>query len=108
MCHQRTDRSFFIGSRQFPLCARCTGILFGYILGIIIAILTDCKSYKLFPLLLIPMIFDGTLQHFTRYESNNIKRLITGLCGGIGIIYIFICIHMFTVWWVGILLNIIL
>ncbi|MGG7175281.1 DUF2085 domain-containing protein [Clostridium neonatale] len=24
-CHQLPDRSFFIRSYQFPICARCTG-----------------------------------------------------------------------------------
>jgi uncharacterized membrane protein len=26
ICHQRPERSFFWGSHQFPVCARCTGI----------------------------------------------------------------------------------
>lgn len=33
-CHQRPDRSFFFRGRQFPLCARCTGVLLGYFLAI--------------------------------------------------------------------------
>jgi uncharacterized membrane protein len=36
-------------------------------------------------ILLAPMIIDGTIQRFTKYESNNILRLITGILGGIGI-----------------------
>ena len=27
------ERSFFFGEYQFPLCARCTGVLVGYMLG---------------------------------------------------------------------------
>ena len=26
-CHQRSDRSFFYHGYQFPICARCTGVL---------------------------------------------------------------------------------
>jgi uncharacterized membrane protein len=26
VCHQLPERSFFLGDRQFPVCARCTGL----------------------------------------------------------------------------------
>ena len=97
MCHQRPDRSFFIKGKQFPLCARCTGIFIGYIIGIIIAIITKCEYHVYYLLLLIPMIIDGGIQEFLGINSNNWRRLITGILGGIGIIYVFINIHLFTV-----------
>lgn len=50
------------------------------------------------------MIVDGGIQMLFKIESNNIRRLITGILGGIGIIYIFINIHYFTLWWVSRLL----
>lgn len=105
MCHQRPDRSFFIKGRQLPLCARCTGILIGYFLGVIIAFITKCSFHQFYLLLLIPMIVDGTIQQRYMIESNNLRRLITGILGGIGIIYVFINIHMFTLWWLRILLH---
>lgn len=105
MCHQRSDRSFFIKGKKFPICARCTGILIGYIVGIILAIITHCQYYAYFTLLLIPMIFDGGIQQIFSVESTNIRRLITGIAGGIGIIYIFISIHFFTVWLATLLLQ---
>lgn len=46
------------------------------------------------------MIIDGGIQYIFKKESNNLRRLITGILGGIGIIYLFINIHTFTVWWV--------
>lgn len=98
MCHQRADRSFFFKGKQFPLCARCTGILVGYAAGITIAVITCCSFYKYFLLLLIPMIIDGSLQQFFNIPSNNARRFVTGLAGGIGIIYCFINYHMFAVW----------
>ena len=33
-CHCRADRSFFWRGRQFPLCARCTGELAGFLCAI--------------------------------------------------------------------------
>lgn len=35
VCHQMAERSFFWGSCQSPLCARCTAIEGGIILGVI-------------------------------------------------------------------------
>lgn len=31
---------------------------------------------------MIPLIVDGTVQYFTSYESNNIKRFISGILYG--------------------------
>ena len=30
-CHQMPERSFFIRGKQFPVCARCTGVMIGNI-----------------------------------------------------------------------------
>ena len=90
MCHQKPERSFHWKGKQFPICARCTGVLIGYIIGIILAIITKCTYYQWFTLAIVPMAVDGTIQLLTAYESNNIKRLITGIIGGIDIVYCFI------------------
>lgn len=105
MCHQKPERSFHFKGKQFPLCARCTGILIGYFLGISIACITHCKNYLWLLICLIPMTLDGGIQLIFKKESNNFRRLITGILGGVGIIYSFISIHMFTVWWVTLVLK---
>lgn len=93
LCHRRPDRSFHCSNgKQFPICARCTGILAGYLLGILLAIMTGPIFVIYAFLLLIPTIIDGFVQLFTNYESNNIKRLITGIAAGVGIVYIFVFI----------------
>ncbi|HWT27368.1 MAG TPA: DUF2085 domain-containing protein, partial [Mobilitalea sp.] len=33
-CHQRPDRSFFIKGYQMPVCARCFGVIIGYIIAL--------------------------------------------------------------------------
>ena len=33
-CHQMPERSFFFKGYQFPVCARCTGMIVGYFLSI--------------------------------------------------------------------------
>ena len=105
MCHQRPDRSFYYKGKKFPLCARCTGVLIGYFVGIAAACITGCEKYMYFPLLVLPMIADGLVQQLFKKESNNIRRLITGILGGIGTVYIFISIHFFTIWWETLLLR---
>ena len=95
-CHQLTERSFFIGRYQFPLCARCTGLLIGYVVGGITSIFYRAPFYWYIPLL-IPLILDGTIQMFTKYESNNIKRIITGIIAGFGYINLLVIFIIFIV-----------
>lgn len=80
-CHCRDDRSFHYKGKKFPICARCTGELFGIVFSIF-----SCIFFKLSPLLIVlfmlPMIIDGTVQMLTSYESNNIKRFVTGFLFG--------------------------
>jgi len=35
ICHQRPERSFFWGTHQFPVCARCTGLYLSALVGLI-------------------------------------------------------------------------
>lgn len=84
MCHRLPERSFFIRGKQFPLCARCTGIFIGYIVGILYAFTFGSLKLLFALLLLIPLIIDGMVQFRTNYVSTNIRRLITGILAGIG------------------------
>lgn len=78
-CHQLPERSFHWHGYQFPICARCTGIFLGFILlGPVITIFTFGNMYVSLNLFFL-MICDGSLQYFKILESNNIRRLITGL-----------------------------
>ena len=80
-CRCRPDRSFHFRGRPFPICARCTGILCGFLAaGVGIWLGTP----GLIPLLLLmaPMIVDGTIQRLAKRESNNPRRFITGILWG--------------------------
>ena len=46
VCHQMAERSFFWGSCQSPLCARCTAIEGGIVLGVIILMAGGEKRRK--------------------------------------------------------------
>lgn len=82
-CHQMPERSFFVKGFQFPVCARCTGV----IISTFIAILVFCK--KRLPISICfamsyVMLFDWGIQYLDIKESTNKRRLITGLIGGFG------------------------
>lgn len=80
-CHQIPERSFFFRGHPFPVCARCTGIIVGQVLGCLsyrIAVL----SYDMIGFLCFVMFFDWWLQRVRILQSTNMRRFITGiLCG---------------------------
>lgn len=99
VCHRIDLRSFHLGQRQLPLCARCTGLYLGAMLGLlyqsalgrrwagspprrIIAVLVG---------LLAAFAVDGLNSYFTLfpigptlYQPSNVLRLITGT--GMGVV----------------------
>lgn len=88
-CHQMPERSFFFRGRQFPICARCTGILIGYIIGIIYILTFKELHIFLELLLMIPLLIDGTGQYLGYFRSTNVRRLLTGILAGISTICLF-------------------
>lgn len=83
-CHRMPERSFFWKGKQFPVCARCTGIHIGYLtfpfflvgffhLNIWITLAMFAVTY-----------IDGLLQAFMNIKSTNSRRFITGLLSGVG------------------------
>lgn len=103
-CHQRPDRSFFYKGHQFPVCARCTGVLLGQIVGVLTSpfytLSWNCISFFCFL-----MFLDWYLQRMKIKESTNIRRLITGmLCGfALGQLYVDIILRGIA-WGKGVLL----
>lgn len=89
-CHQNPERSFFIKGEQFPICARCTGELVGILMIPFTYWLLRRVPFWIFFIMLIPLITDGGIQAITKYESNNIRRFITGLMFGIGLFVLFL------------------
>ena len=82
-CHQMPERSFFFHKYQFPVCARCTGMILGYLLALLSQPFMNSKLIRL-GVLCIPMALDGIIQYKTTYVSNNPKRLVTGTLFGYG------------------------
>lgn len=80
-CHQLPERSFFIRGRQFPVCARCTGVFAGELLGIIFFRIGEISAVTAI-LFCAVMLMDWGIQLKTNHQSTNYRRLCTGLlCG---------------------------
>ncbi|MBQ2835926.1 MAG: DUF2085 domain-containing protein [Clostridia bacterium] len=89
-CHQREDRSFSIKGWQFPVCSRCTGILTGQIIGIILYLARIRISIYIGLLFLLIMFLDWFIQYKKIRESTNLRRFITGNLAGIAQVSIII------------------
>ena len=93
-CHQMPERSFFYKGFQFPVCARCTGILIGQIIGVFLFPLLQL-SFDSICFLFFLMFFDWWLQRLHFLESTNFRRVASGLLCGVGMGQLFLgCICM--------------
>ena len=86
-CHQLAERSFFFRGYQFPVCARCTGVIVGEFIAIICLFLSVNVSPLVAMSLLVPMGIDWGIQYIELLESTNWRRLFTGVLGGFGLTY---------------------
>ena len=84
LCHQLSERSYFLNGNQIPVCARCLGISTALSVGLIAA---SYRRFVIGPVMLTvgiaPAFADVLLQTLTVYESSNPVRLITGLISGL-------------------------
>ena len=87
MCHQKSDRSYFINGNQMPFCSRCTAIILGITIGIgfMLFFKFELDDRFIFLMLIgfIPIGIDGIGQLFGFWESTNQVRFLTGILVGI-------------------------
>jgi uncharacterized membrane protein len=106
VCHRIDVRSFHLGVRQLPLCARCTGTFLGVIVGAALLIIAGRGRSAVWPprlvfavlvLTAVPWGFDGVnsyaslfpqLPHL--YTPQNWLRLTTGTLLGLAMSAIFL------------------
>lgn len=87
-CHQMPERSFYWKGRQFPVCARCTGVGIGQALALLLWVIDIPLSMCLCFLTLMGL--DWGLQECKIKESTNYRRLFTGILGGFGLFSIYV------------------
>lgn len=83
-----TGKEFFlvrqtVCGKQFPVCARCTDIFVGYLIGVCILALHRI-SLCLCLLFMLVMFYDWYIQVLRIKESTNIRKFLSGLLYGIG------------------------
>jgi uncharacterized membrane protein len=121
VCHRIDVRSFHIGIRQLPLCARCTGMYLGALLGLFFLTITAPKyagmpsKRFMIPLGLMVIAFgvDGVNSYLTLmkgigvsifsniptlYAPNNTLRLLTGTGMGLVIAVVLFAAFNQTFW----------
>jgi len=99
VCHRIDLRSFHLGERQVPLCARCSGMYLGAMLGLAFQALTSRRRAGMPPrgvlvflgVLVLAFGVDGVNSYLhlfpgapSLYEPGNLLRLLTGT--GMGLV----------------------
>lgn len=89
------SRSFYYKDYQFPICARCTGVFLGEISSVIAILLGFRVPLYVAIILLAIMGLDWFIQEINILQSTNLRRLMTGLFGGIGTAFIYFYLFKF-------------
>lgn len=101
-CHQMPERSFFWRGYQFPVCARCTGVILGELAMIVLWTLGLRPGLLAAAALLAPMGVDWGLQFLGVLPSTNLRRLLSGLLGGAGVTCVYGLAFICLLRWIGI------
>jgi uncharacterized membrane protein len=114
LCHRIADHSLFLAGRQLPLCARCTGIYLGAMLGftfIVVARRTRARNLPPLPVLLALIGFialmgiDGLNSYLSffpnaplLYQPHNWSRLASGSLHGLALSLIVSPVFAYSFW----------
>lgn len=112
VCHQIHTHSFTIGGHQLPLCARCTGIYLGAIVGLAMLSVLRRRSVRLpagamlpvLGLFFVSMVADGlnsTAQAIGPaglWDTTNITRIVTGALSGLAVPFFFYPVFNLSLW----------
>lgn len=95
LCHQIPERTFYLDGHPLAVCARCTGIYFGFAAGILIYPLVrslhrgDTPARRWLILAAVPAIVDFALGLFGLWENTHLSRSLTGaLLGAVAAFYV--------------------
>lgn len=112
VCHRIDARSFHLGERQIPLCARCSGMYLGALLALFFQLplaprsgLPTRKVALVLLLFLVAFGVDGINSYLQiipnaprLYEASNPLRLLTGSMLGVGLMAVLLPTFRQVVW----------
>jgi len=114
VCHQIPARSYFLAGQPLPLCARCSGIYLGALVGLAsILIMRRARCSDLPPTRVLAvlvgfialMAMDGLNSYLSffpglpqLYSPQNVLRLLTGTLHGLALSLILFPVFSFTFW----------
>ena len=95
VCHQIPERAFYLEGHPFAVCARCTGIYFGFAAGVLLYPLirslrrSDAPARKWLLMAALPTLLDFALGFFGVWENTHWSRSVTGaLLGAVVAFYV--------------------
>lgn len=87
ICHQYDSRSLHLFGQKLTVCARCTGIYFGFLGAVILfgffSLKKILRTTTVFLIAIVPMLLDIFLDLVKIHSSNLTTRFATGLIFGI-------------------------
>jgi uncharacterized membrane protein len=67
------------------ICARCFGATIGHAAAFLLFILSLLPKWYISSIGIGILLIDWSYQEFLGHQSNNLRRLITGVFGGLGV-----------------------
>lgn len=114
LCHQLPDRSFFFHEHQSPLCARCTGMYLGFLIGLVFLIVRRRTHSARMPATAIISVLIGFMTIMgidgvnstisiipgapQLYHTTNVHRIVTGTLFGIAMCMLFFPVFSTAIW----------
>jgi uncharacterized membrane protein len=114
LCHQLPQRSFFFEGYQSPLCARCTGMYLGFLIGLGFLIIRRRTHSARLPTTAIISVLIGFIAIMgidginstisvipnapQLYHTTNIQRIVTGTLFGLAMCMLFFPIFSTAIW----------
>ena len=114
LCHQLPQRSFFFDGYQSPLCARCTGMYLGFLIGLVFLIVRRRTHSARMPATAIIAVLIGFITIMgidginstisiipgapQLYHTTNIHRIVTGSLFGIAMCMLFFPVFSTAIW----------
>ena len=97
ICHQKPERSFFLGGLQMAVCARCTGLYVGAALAMPLALgfaapLTTTRARWIVVLAALPTAITWSLEFAGVTGFSNVLRFIAALPLGFAVAWLLIAV----------------